>query len=457
MSKICISLLAMIISLSTLAQTLPLPNAAQLAWQKAELGIIFHYDLHVFDRKNYEQNHNRITPIQDYNIFNPTQLNTDQWIKTAKNAGATFAILTVTHETGFALYPSDANPYNTRILKWKNGKGDIVQDFVNSCHKYGIAPGLYIGIRWNSLLGIHDFKTDGNSKFAKNRQLYYKNMVEAMVTELCTRYGKLFKIWFDGGASDPALGAPDVLPIVKKYQPDCLFYWNAQLAEARWGGSETGTVGYPCWATFPYPSTFTPYYPQISQNNNAILKHGTPDGKYWMPAMSDAPLRGNNGKHDWFWEPNSEAHIFPVDSLVDMYYKSVGRNSTLILGVTPDTMGLVPQPDSIVLAQFGSKIKQQFATPLATATGDRTQIITQKNIQPNCMVLQEEITQGERIRSYSLQAKINNKWVTIAKGESVGNKRIQLFPPINSNQFRVVVHISSAPPIISNFQLFNIN
>ena len=126
----------------------PLPNAAQLAWQNAELGVLFSYDLHVFDGKRYSQPVNRITPIPDYNIFDPRHLDTDQWIRTAKAMGAKFALLTVTHETGFALYQSDVNPYCLKAVKWRDGKGDIVRDFVNSCRKYGLRPGLYIGIHF---------------------------------------------------------------------------------------------------------------------------------------------------------------------------------------------------------------------------------------------------------------------------------------------------------------------
>jgi len=77
----------------------PLPNAAQLSWQKAELGAVFHYDLHVFDKKKYLQtgiSGNRINPIPDYQIFNPEQLDTDQWIKSIKKAGFKFAIITAT-------------------------------------------------------------------------------------------------------------------------------------------------------------------------------------------------------------------------------------------------------------------------------------------------------------------------------------------------------------------------
>lgn len=149
---------------------MPVPHQAQLVWQNAELAAIFHYDLHVFDSVAYNQTLNRITPIQDVNIFNPNQLDTDQWIRSVKAMGAKIAIITATHETGFAIYQSDANPYCMKVLKWRNGKGDIVRDFVRSCRKYGVLPGVYIGIRWNSFLGVHDFMMpkDG-SQFQANR------------------------------------------------------------------------------------------------------------------------------------------------------------------------------------------------------------------------------------------------------------------------------------------------
>ena len=215
------------------------------------MGVVFHYDLHVFDGKIYNQENNRVKPVEDYNIFNPVRLDTDQWLAAAKAAGAKFAILTATHETGFGLWQSDANPYCLKAVKWRDGKGDIVHDFVTSCRKYGIQPGIYIGIRWNSLLGIHNFKAEGEGEFARNRQAWYKRLCEKMVTELCSRYGELFMIWFDGGADDPNGLGPDVEPIVSKYQPGCLFYHNVNRADLRWGGSESGTVGYPCWASFP--------------------------------------------------------------------------------------------------------------------------------------------------------------------------------------------------------------
>lgn len=434
---------------------IPKPNAQQLAWQEAELGVVFHYDLHVFDGEKYVQSQNRINPVENYQIFNPLNLDTDQWIKSAKAAGAKFAILTATHETGFALYQSDVNPYCLKAVKWRDGKGDIVKEFVESCRKYGLKPGIYLGIRWNSFWGVHDFKVKGEGDFQKNRQERYNRMCEGMLTELCTRYGELFEIWFDGGADHPDNGAPDVLPIVKKYQPNCIFYHNLQLAEVRWGGSESGTVPYPCWATFPNPYS---HGGDTHAEHMKLLKHGDPNGKFWMPAMSDAPLRGYKGRHEWFWEPGDEAHIFPLDHLMKMYYGSVGHNSTLIVGLTPDPMGLLPEPDVQRLKEWGDEIKRRFDQPLRTASGKGEVVLIKLPNQQkiNHVLIQEDIKEGERVRDYEIQARVNGEWTSVASGTCIGHKRIQKLDEIQTSEIKLVVHEAIATPIIKEFSVYNI-
>lgn len=431
----------------------PKPNPAQLAWQEAELGMVYHYDLHVFDGEKYGQSGNRITPMPDYQIFNPEKLDTDQWISAAKDAGARFAILTATHETGFALFQSDENPYCLKAVNWKNGQGDIVQDFVDSCRKYGIQPGIYLGIRWNSFFGVHNFQVNGEGQFRDNRQAYYRKMCEGMLKEICTRYGDLFMIWFDGGADHPDNGAPDVLPIVKKYQPNCLFYHNLQLAEVRWGGSESGTVPYPCWASYPYPAS---HGGDNTNNRMELLKHGDPEGKYYMPAMSDAPLRGYNGRHEWFWEPGDEDHIYPLENLVDMYYKSVGRNSTLMMGLTPDPDGLMPKPDVARLKEWGDEINRRFDTPVASGSGKGKSISVEfpgsKKI--NHVIIQEDIVEGERVREYSLEGKVKGRWKELCSGQVIGHKRIQQFEEVTCSGLRLVIKESIAEPQIKNLAVY---
>ncbi len=439
------------------AQELPLPSKAQLAWQRAELGVLISYDLPVFKLSRYDQAKNRITPIEDVNIFHPDSLDTDQWIKSAKSAGAKFAVLTVTHETGFALYQSDVNPYCMKAIRYKDGKGDIVRDFINSCNKYGIAPGLYVGIRWNSFLGVHDFKVQGNDEFAVNRQAYYKKMCEGMVRELCTRYGPLFMIWFDGGADDPSKSGPNALPIVQQYQPECLFYHNAQRADFRWGGSESGTVPYPCWSTFPFPFSHAAKQDSIFADNFKLLKHGTPEGKYWMPAMSDAPLRGSNGGHDWFWNPNEDHHVSSLSTLMNMYYQSVGHNSTLIIGLTPDNRGLIPDADVSRLKEWGDTIRSTFKQPIATWNSKNDEFII--NIPEgksfSKIVLKENIAQGERIRSFTIEAKESTHWNTIMEGSCIGHTFIKVLEkPISAKSIRLQITQSNGKPMLDSFSLY---
>jgi len=435
---------------------IPTPKPHQLKWHEAELGAVFHYDLHVFDGIRYGQGNNRINPIEDYNIFNPKELDTDQWVQAAKAAGCKFAVLTATHETGFGLWQSDVNPYCLKAVKWRDGKGDIVRDFVNSCRRYGIQPGIYVGIRWNSLLGIHNFKAEGEGEFARNRQTWYKRLCEKMVTELCTRYGDLYMIWFDGGADDPRNDGPNVEPIVNKYQPECLFYHNIDRADFRWGGSETGMVEYPCWSTFPVPCS---HHKRIESNIDQLelLKHGDKDGKYWVPAMADTPLRGANGRHEWFWEPDDENNIYPLDVLMDKYEKSVGRNATLILGLTPDPTGLIPAGDVQRLKEMGEEIDRRFSSPIAQTSGQKkilTLNLGKKQTVSYC-IIQENIKNGERIRQYKIEARINGKWKTVGSGESVGHKRIEKFEPIETTELRLTILKSIALPDIINFSVYS--
>jgi alpha-L-fucosidase len=449
-----LSVLCLSLTINRVVAQLPLPKVQQIAWQKAELGVLFSYDLHVFDGKNYDQAFNRINPIEDYNIFNPGKLNTDQWIQSVKAAGVTFAVLTVTHETGFALYQSDVNPYSLKAIKWKDGKGDIVRDFVSSCEKYGIRPAIYIGIRWNSYMGIHDFVTQGNSEFSRNRQVYYNRYCERMTTELLTRYGKFFFIWFDGGAHGPEQGGPDILPIVEQHQPQAVFYHNLQRADVRWGGSESGTVPYPCWGTFDFPSWFQH---SGAKDNFKPIKYGSENGQYYMPAMADAPLRGYKGRHEWFWEPGDEPHIFPVAKLVDMYYGSVGHNATLILGLTPDADGLIPQQDADTLKAFGKAIRDRFSNPIATSKGEGKEIviILPKGKTFDQVVIAEEIEKGQRIREFSLQVYRKRKWQTILSGTSVGHKYIaRLTEPVSGEKLRMVISKSIGQPLITQLALY---
>ncbi len=176
-----------------------------------------------------------------------------------------------------------------------------------------------------------------------------------------------------------------------------------------------------------------------------------------MPAMSDAPLRGNGG-HDWFWEPNREHLIFPLDKLVDKYYKSVGHNTSLILGVTPEPNGLMPEPDVKRLKEFGDEISRRFSVPVASTSGTREKLnlkLPRKQIV-NQLVLMEDISKGERVRKFIIKGKTKKGWQTIFEGSCIGHKFIHRFDEMEVSAVRLNILESKGEPQILNFSIFNV-
>ncbi len=437
-------------------QAIPKPRPCQLAWQEAELGVLICYELHTFNEGRYNQRLARVTPVADANQFDPANLDTDQWVRTARDAGARFAILTASHESGFRLWQSDVNPFCLKAVQWGEGKRDIVREFVASCRTYGIKPGIYLGTRWNAQLGVYDFKVTQRSTIS---QAEYNRLIEQEVEEICTQYGPWFEFWFDGGAHGPDQGGPDVLSLVATHQPQAVFYHNLQRADARWGGSESGTVPTPCWATFPYVSTGAGESAgkDIAKNGFALLKHGDPNGPYWMPAMSDAPLRGHGG-HEWFWEPGDERLITPLEKLVDMYERSVGHNSTLILGITPNTDGLLPAADVQRLKAFGREIRQAYGHAMARTSGNahRIELNLDQAAAFDAVVIQEDIQHGELVRQYSLEVRKEGQWQALAEGTCIGHKRIHRVRVQRAEALRLSVNRAVGTPRIKQLAIHHV-
>jgi alpha-L-fucosidase len=243
--------------------------------------------------------------------------------------------------------------------------------------------------------------------------------------------------------------------VFEKYQKDCLFYHNLERADARWGGSESGTIPYPCWVTFPYESTGAGESAriEISKNGFALLKHGDPEGTYWMPAMSDAPLRN----HEWFWDEGDEKKLYPLKSLINMYYNSVGHNSTLIIGLTPDNRGLMPEPDVKRCKELGDTIRRIFSNCVGETSGQGKEIelVLPKPTVFDHIVLQENIREGERVRAYVVETRQGDAWREIATGTCVGHKRIHhLDTPVTASQIRMQIGKAIATPTISKLSVY---
>lgn len=423
------------------------PNKIQKTWADAEIGVIIHFDMPVF-RPDYVWRNFGTHP--DPSVFNPTELNTDQWLEAASRIGAKYAVLVAKHCSGFSLWPTKAHEYSIKNSPWKNGKGDIVGDFIKSCKKYGIKPGIYASTTANGYLHVDN--PGLVQKGSPVTQEEYNKIVVQQLTELWSNYGDLFEIWFDGGVLSKKRGGADVLSLVEKLQPNAVAfqgpYGHPNLV--RWVGNEEGTAPYPCWATAD--STTNADGTQVV---NGL--HGNPNAPFWCPGESDFTLRLNGSfQGGWFWHAGQDDKLFSTETLMKKYMTSVGRNTNMLLGIVVDNRGLVPDADVARLTEFGKAVKAWFGHPLATTAGKGTsfEVTLKRPASVDRVVIQEDITYGERVLAYQLSGYKDGKWIEVNTGSNIGHKHIATFTPHVFSKLKLTVTKSKAIPYIKNFSVY---
>jgi len=430
---------------------LPLPTPAQVAWQDCEIGLLYSFDLAIaagiYARNNTHRE--RVDPAK----YNPLKLDTDQWIEAAKAAGAKYAVFTATHFNGFMQWQSDLYPYGVKQAAWRDGKGDVVGDFVASCRKAGIKPGIYYSTHRNVYQTVWGHYVNWGKGRGTEKQQAYNRIAEGQLEELCSRYGELVQIWFDAGVKLPHEGGPDVLPIFAKHQPDSVFYHSSRRSDHRWVGNEAGRVRFPSWATMPKGEDGA-----VGHNCKTwkrYLASGDPNGTVWSPGMADAPLRN----HNWFWRPQQDKSVRSVQGLMGMYYGSVGHNCNLLLGEVITSEGLVPEHDIQRLAEFGKEVQRRFGKSIAetTGTGNSTELTLPRPQRINHVVIMEDIAHGQRIGQYVLEGLVaGGTWQPLCSGECVGHKRIQSFAPAEVAAVRLHVAEAKAAPQIRRLAVFDL-
>jgi alpha-L-fucosidase len=425
-----------------------LPSKAQLKWADAEIGVLIHFDMPVFvPEYNWYRDMGK---HPDASVFNPTELNTDQWIEAAKAAGATYAVLVAKHCSGFSLWPTKAHPYSVKSSTWRNGEGDIVKDFVASCKKYGLKPGIYASTTANGYL-----KVNNPGKVVSGdpvEQKKYNEIVEMQLTELWSEYGELFEVWFDGGVLPPEKGGFDILALVRKYQPQAIAFQGPFGYEnnIRWVGNEEGVAPYPCWARADSTT---------SASGTVEIKglNGNPKGLFWCPGEADFPLRLNSTfQGGWFWHKNQDDKIRTLDELMDKYTKSVGRNTNMLLGLVVDNRGLVPEADVKRLDEFGKMIRKNFSNLLGKTSGSGNEFILDlKSPQPlSYVVIMEDIQGGERVREYKLSGKTAGGWQQLSTGSCIGHKRIEVIREGMYSAIKLEVTKSDGTPLIRDLSCY---
>ena len=414
------------------------PSPQQLAWQDLEIGVLIHFGPNTFMDREWGDG------TADPEVFNPAQLDPEQWVRAAKSAGAKYLIMVAKHHDGFCLWPSILTSYSVANSPWRGGRGDLVRDVESATRKHGLKLGLYLS-PWDR----HEPSYRDNQEYDR----YYVKQLE----ELVTRYGEITEFWLDGAGSEGHVYDFDrYVTELRTFQPNTLVFADVgflKYGDIRWVGNESGLA--------------------LEENWNVIDRLGY---QRYRPAEADTPLRRDH----WFWHPDDEKSLKSLEDLLDTYHKTVGRGAQLVLGLAPDKRGLLPTSDESRLREFGEALTRVYANNLARLNwhvqgfeealdGDpdtfwsapvearhaTIDVVFQKPVAFDRTVTMEWLNEGQVIQKYAVEALVGEKWGQLHVGGSVGHKKIDIFPLTTATRVRLRILSSSGTPRIREFQIYN--
>lgn len=375
-----------------------------------------------------------VVPAAD--IFNPSQLDAEQWVKAAKSFGAKHIVLTAKHHNGYCLWPTKTTDYSVKMSPWKAGKGDVVREFVKACRKYDMKIGLYIsgGDKHFGCTSTPD--PMGERKVVGDIHRYFPVFLEQL-RELLTNYGEISIIWFDGAydpfgwdVMDPKTMQPmgtaygdAIYSMVKQLQPNSVVFGGTK-SEVRWSGSEQGWASYPLW--------------NVVKKGEGLKDWVSPQQAGWIPAEANLHTRNT-----WFWSPNSDNTLRDIPFMMKVYFESIGRGANLLINMTPDTRGLIPKKEVNRLSAFGRELDKTFSSPIDNANMTRSESSDEYSLNLdqkqaiNLLMMEEDIQYGQYIKKYKVEAYSAGKWQIIAEGQSIGRKRIQKIKTIETDKIRL--------------------
>jgi alpha-L-fucosidase len=405
----------------------PLPSPSQLAWQNSEMGMFFHFGINTFSDREWGDGK------EDPRSFNPTNLDCQQWVRTAKMAGAKYVVLTAKHHDGFCLWPTKTTKHSVASSPWKNGRGDVVNELAIAARAAGIGLGLYL------------------SPWDRNSPEYgtgegYMNLYIAQLTELLSNYGPVMEVWFDGANGEGPNGKKQaydwarIHSTVRRLQPNAVMFSDSG-PDIRWNGNERGRGGDPNWCTVdpsivPYPGMDGPHIIAALQNGNR-----PPSGTVWRPAEADVSIRPG-----WFYHPAEDARVKTAEELREIWFASVGRNCNLLLNIPPNREGRIGDADVERLGLFSVRLKDYWAGAIEKRfVLDRSQTTSIFEIDLNGTTRiggvgwAESIEAGQNIIAYHTDVFADGEWKRMTDGSTVGHFKLDRFTPIIASKVRMVI------------------
>ncbi|MFB3785196.1 MAG: alpha-L-fucosidase [bacterium] len=457
----------------------PTPSAQQIAWQNMETIAFAHFGMNTFTNREWGEG------TEDPALFNPSAFDATQWARILKDAGFKMLILTAKHHDGFCLWPSAYTEHSVKNSPWKGGKGDVVREVADACRREGIQLGIYLS-PWDR----HE-KSYGDSP-AYNT--YFQNQLR----ELLTNYGEVTEVWFDGACGEGPNGKRQeydwdaYYAVVRQLQPRALIFGCGP--DIRWVGNESGVARETEWSVQPVTEEIRKRdwvghqrwfmdgggakYADESARNNAPIE------VMWYPAECDVSIRPG-----WFYHPEEDGKVKSLEQLLDIYYKSVGRNGVLLLNIPPDKRGRIHENDARRLLELRQVIDATFqndlalnkparasnfrwndkrfgpekaldgdpATYWATDDGVTSASLEVDLGQPTTFdraLIQEPIALGQRVFAYSIEALAGEAWKTMVEGTTIGYKKLDRFKPVTASKVRLSIWQSRACPVMAAFGVY---
>ena len=418
-------------------------------------------------------------------LFNPSDLDCRQWARVCKQAGMRGIIFTAKHHCGFCMWPSAYTDYSVKNTPWKNGRGDVVRELADACRKEGLKFAVYLS-PWD-----RNHPQYGRPEYVT----YFRNQLR----ELLTQYGDIFEVWFDGAnGGDGWYGGAnetrridaktyyewaETFRMIRELQPKCVI-WNdgGDRGDLRWVGNEAGSVGETNWSLLN----------RLGNVSGGMLRNGLENGDSWVAAETNTSIRPG-----WFYHATENENVKSLSRLMDTYYKSVGRNSCLLLNFPIAPNGRIHPTDSLRGIAFAKMIQEVFKQDLAkdarvetsnTRSGnskyearhaldgkDDTYWATDDGVTQATLTLsfptpttfnrflaEEYIPLGQRVKRFKLEAMVDGEWQPLRDALSevgdglttIGHRRIVCFPAVTATKLRFTILDAKACTLISKVAIY---
>ncbi|HVP89832.1 MAG TPA: alpha-L-fucosidase [Terriglobales bacterium] len=451
------------------------PSDRQLAWQKLEFQAFVHFGMNTFTDREWGQG------TEDPKLFDPADFDAGQWVEAVKAAGVRGLIVTAKHHDGFCLWPSRFTEHSVKNSPWRAGKGDVVREVAEACRKGGLKFGVYLS-PWDR----HEPSYGDSPR--------YNEHFKAQLRELLTNYGEISEVWFDGACGEGPNGRRQVYDwegywaLVRELQPAAVI--SIMGPDVRWVGNEAGAGRGSEWSVIPVarmddrpaekdPGGIAGLDAQAADLGSieAVEKAAKTGGRLlWYPAQVDVSIRPG-----WFYHAAEDGKVKSLEHLLDIYYASVGGNAQLLLNVPPDKRGRIHDSDVRRLRELGDRLRATFADDLAAgaklsfhhaagadrlAAADSARRAYNGQVELshvyglrgakvfNAAALQEDIRHGQRVEAFAVDAWDGREWKEIARGTTIGWKRLLRFPPVTASRVRLRVLRARAPARLAEFGLF---